>query len=259
MALPFVVEDLDAIPEQFRAEYSKQQDGKFRLGVDGLDDPEPLRKHIKELNTENAKRRGELKDLVAQFEGIDPVKARDIMARLEADEDLKLRSEGKHDEANKRLTQRMQEQHQKELDAERAKIKIEQDKTGKYRELVFERHLVDAASKAGCHPAAFEDIIGRARKSFTLDEDGNPVMLDTESGKAVMGKDGKGPLSPLEWLTDTMKEKAPIWFPVGASGGGATGDRGATPSSNQIRRDAFDRMSDVERMAFSKKGGKVID
>jgi hypothetical protein len=80
--------------------------------------------------------------------------------------------------------------------------------------------LREAAAKAGLVPAAVEDALGRARRVFTLDEDGRPVARDAE-GAVVPGADGEHPLAPAEWL-ESMKEAAPHWWPP-SSGAGAPG------------------------------------
>jgi hypothetical protein len=61
---------------------------------------------------------------------------------------------------------------------------------------------------------------------FQLDENGHAVQIG-DDGQPVLGKDGKTPFNPAEWL-DSMKEAAPHWFPAGASGSGSgSGNRGA--------------------------------
>jgi hypothetical protein len=78
-----------------------------------------------------------------------------------------------------------------------------------------------AAAAAGLVPAAVDDALARARRIFTLNEDGTPVARDAE---------GEASLTPAEWL-ETMKESAPHWWPpssgAGAPGAGARGGEAA--------------------------------
>ena len=88
-----------------------------------------------------------------------------------------------------------------------------------------------AAAKAGLHQHAIDDALFRARSMFSLDETGNAVQLG-DDGRPVLGKDGKSPFAPLEWL-EGMKDKAPHWFPSTASGGGAGG--GGAGGGSQLK------------------------
>jgi hypothetical protein len=95
--------------------------------------------------------------------------------------------------------------------------------------LAIDGRIREAASRAALVPSAIEDVLGRGRRVFALDEAGSPVARNA-AGEVIAGKDGESPLTPAEWL-ETMKETAPHWWPpssgAGAPGAGARGGEGA--------------------------------
>jgi len=95
-----------------------------------------------------------------------------------------------------------------------------------FMERVLDNEVREAAVKIGLHPSAIDDALLHARNIFSIDDDGHAVQLDDDTEEPVLGKDGKTPFSPLEWL-EGMREKKPHWWPAGSSGGGAGGGRGA--------------------------------
>jgi hypothetical protein len=72
--------------------------------------------------------------------------------------------------------------------------------------LVVDDRIRDAAAKAGLIASATEDALHRGRQVFALDREGRAVARDGE-GAAILGADGKSPLSPAEWL-EGMRETA---------------------------------------------------
>jgi hypothetical protein len=87
---------------------------------------------------------------------------------------------------------------------------------------------------------------------FTLDENGNAVQRDAD-GNVVIGKDGKTPFSPSEWL-ESMRESAPHWFPAGASGSGSNnGSKGGgagKPKSQWTPREKAEYIEKHGRQAY---------
>ena len=102
-----------------------------------------------------------------------------------------------------------------------------------------------AATKAGIHQHAIDDALLRARSMFRLNDDGQAVQFD-QDGNVVIGKDGKTPFTPNEWL-DGMKETAPHWFPAGNSGGGVGGN------SNKGQKRDLSALSPRERLKAARQ------
>lgn len=68
-----------------------------------------------------------------------------------------------------------------------------------------------AVLKAGALTEATHDIILRAKGVFSPNAEGEAVALD-EEGSPILGKDGKTPLTPLEWA-ESLRESAPHLWP----------------------------------------------
>jgi hypothetical protein len=101
-----------------------------------------------------------------------------------------------------------------------------------------------------------DDIVLRAGSVWRLNDDGEPVAVNGD--EVILGKDGKTPLSPMEWA-ESLRETAPHLWPkaqgTNAPGSGP-GPRGNTKTASRAQ---FDSMNQFERMTFSKAGGKVLD
>lgn len=79
-----IVDTLDGLPEPLAAEYEAQEDGRFRLKVEGSDgfELENVAGLKSGLEKERARRLA-LTEAAAKFEGIDPEAAREALARVE--------------------------------------------------------------------------------------------------------------------------------------------------------------------------------
>jgi len=148
--------------------------------------------------------------------------------------------------------------YEKKLKVATDAIGLEAQKAGKYQAQVLDNAVRQAAAKVGVHPPAVEDALFRARAMFSLDESGNAVQV--REGSVVMGKDGKTPYSPVEWL-ESMREAAPHWFPAMAAGSGASQSKGSGSNgqARTVKRATFDGWTPKEKAAYSKEGGAVID
>lgn len=137
-----------------------------------------------------------------------------------------------------------------ELEQLRADLDRERERGARLSQRVLEDQLRAAAATAGIHERAVEDAMHRGRAMFRLDDEGAAVRVD-EDGNPVLSEDGKSAMRPAEWLA-SMKEAAPHWFPVTASGsGGGSGVRGAG-----IHRLDRARMTPAEKSAYIAKHGR---
>lgn len=246
MALPFEVESLDSIDESARAFYTETEDKKFRLDLDGYEDPKGLKSAL-DKERQAARDASKLaKDLQKKYEGIDPDKVKNLLSKLENDEEAKLLADGKIDEVVNRRIEKQRNDYDKQLTEAQKQAEIEAGKAKKFEQRVLDNHIRAAAAKAGIHQHAIEDALFRARTMFHLDDDGNAVQID-QDGQVVFGKDGKSPFSPSEWL-DEMKEKAPHWFPAANSGGGAVGN-----TSNRGSKQDLSALPPRERLMAARR------
>lgn len=234
-----------------------EKDGKYHLDAE-LEDTKGLKSALEKERDLNKATSKALKELKEQFEGLDPVKIREMLEKLGGDEEAQLIKAGKIDEVVAKRTERLRVELQKKVDAAEKKAELSQQRAGKFSAQVLDNHVRAAATKAGMHANAVDDALFRARTMFTLNEDGVPVQLDKE-GAPVMGKDAKTPFSPSEWL-EGMKETAPHWFPAGANGGGANGGAKNAAGVKQMKRGVFDALSPAEKTNFTvKEKGVVVD
>lgn len=165
----------------------------------------------------------ELEKLKGQFDGLDIEAVKGLLAKAGQDEETKLIAEGKLDEVISRRTERLRTDLDKQVKAANERADKAEAFAAKYSDKVLADSIRAAAIKAGALPEAAEDIILRARGTFKLSEDGEPVATD-RAGEVVYGKDGKTPLSPLEWA-ESLRETATHLWPR-AQGAGQTGDNG---------------------------------
>ncbi|MCO7515718.1 hypothetical protein NJF44_10655 [Pseudomonas guariconensis] len=182
---------------------------------------------LKSKNTEligsNKAIKAELDKLKGQFDGLDIEAVKGLLAKAGQDEETKLIAEGKLDEVISRRTERLRSDLDKQVKAANERAEKAEAFAAKYSDKVLADSIRAAAIKAGALPEAAEDIILRARGTFKLSEDGEPIATDRD-GEVIYGKDGKTPLSPLEWA-ESLRETASHLWPR-AQGAGQTGDNG---------------------------------
>lgn len=165
----------------------------------------------------------ELEGFKTQFEGLDINAVKGLLAKVGQDEETKLIAEGKLDEVITRRTERLRGDYDKQLATEKARADKAEAFAAKYSDKVLADSIRAAAIKAGALPEAAEDIILRAKGTFKLSDDGEAIATDRD-GEVIYGKDGKTPLSPLEWA-ESLRETATHLWPR-AQGAGQTGDNG---------------------------------
>lgn len=213
----------------------------------------------KGLKAKNDELLGKLKassEKLKTFDGMDPVQIKALQERLDQDEDTKLLAEGKKQQVIEKYTERMRAQHASELTALQEKVSQADKRTEAYRGAVLDNHIRSVTG--GLHKGAVEDALLHARQIFTLDEKGNAVQLDSE-GTPVLGKDGKSPFSPAEWI-ELQKELKPHWFPTSTSGSGSGNSRdGGGGTGKTIKRADFDNLSPLKQGEIARSGVNIVD
>jgi len=253
MGLKLIVDKLEDVPEALRDQYAATEDGKFRLGVEGIEDTTGLKKA---LSTER-KQREDFEKRLKAFDGVDPEEARALHARLEGDEELQLMNSGNKEKLRERWLDKMRKDYEKKLADAATQIEGAKTVGTKWQSRVLDNAVREAATKVGLHSYAVEDALSRGRAMFQLDDEGNAVQI--RDGSVVLGKDGT-PYSPAEWL-ESMRETAPHWFPAAAAGSGASQQRSSSGngSGKVIKRSAFDSLDHKARAAAVKDGMRIID
>jgi hypothetical protein len=178
---------------------------------------------VQGLKNKNGELHGKLKDATTalqQFDGIDPEAVKTILKRFGDDEEASLIKAGKIDEVLNRRTERLAADWQKKVDAEKQRAQKLEAKANKLAARATSEAIIKAATKAGALPEAAEDIVLRAQGAgFTINDEGDVVAM--RDGEIVFSKDGKTPLSPVEWA-EGLREAAPHLWPR-AQGSGAPG------------------------------------
>lgn len=171
--------------------------------------------------------------LSKQWDGLDPDVVKNLVDRMNNDEETKLIAEGKIDEVVSRRVEAMRTDLETRLASATEKLEGLEGEKGslatKVKNLIIDGMVRQSGSELNLLPTAMEDAIYRAKGRFQLDENDKPVARD-DAGALLIGKDGKTPLTPTEWL-EGMKESAPHWFPA-PTGAGASGGAGPSQSGS---------------------------
>ncbi len=95
--------------------------------------------------------------------------------------------------------------------------------------------------------------VGADGKVSVLDQDGNPLLSKANPGVPASFDEA------MEILVSSHPQRDQILLGENKSGGGTPPGGGGNPGSKTATRMQFEGMSQADRMAFSKNGGKVTD
>ena len=220
MALKYQLDTLDGLSPTDAKHYTKTDDGKFRLVIEG-EPPESAK--LTEFRDKNI---ALIKDL-ARFDGIDPEAVKTDRAKLVEIEKAK---------PNERITEL-----EGQLAAEKtARAEVEQKAaTNRVRDTFQTK-----ASALGARPNALDIISGKAEALFTV-VDG---VIQAKPNTFSRTRPGEL-LTPDEWLADSAREFPFLFLPSSGSGshplpGGSGGTSGVPelrdPTPEQLGRHADD-------------------
>lgn len=209
------LETLDGLDDAIKGLYV-EQDGRFVLDAD-IPDVSGLKSALEKERKAARDAESRRKAFEDKYSGVDPDKYAEMLKKFEEDENSKLTIE----ERVVKATEKAVAAARKDSDAYKAQAEAEHKRALAFQGRVLDDSIRAAAAQAGLHKHAIDDALFRGRVMFTLDDSGNAVQRDAD-GNIVIGKDGKTPFSPSEWL-ESMRESAPHWFPAGASGSGSNG------------------------------------
>lgn len=215
MPLKSVVDSLDGLDKSVHDMYSKGQDGKFYLSVEGM----VPSSRLDEFRTNNI----ELKKALEKYDGIDPEKYRQLTEQEKKIREKKLIEAGEIDKVVEERVKAMKEEHtttMKTVTTERDTLQA------KLSSVLIDSAVKSAAIAIGVIPTAVDDVVLRAKATFSM-KNGEVVPLDAK-GNVIYGKDGTTPLSVDEWVKG-LKQSAPHLF-EGMKGSGAAGSRGGPGS-----------------------------
>jgi hypothetical protein len=212
MALPFTVEKLDTLPEAHRTLYTKTEDGKYRLDLDGYEDPTNLKSALD-------KERKAARDAVAMTKawkelGKTPEEISDLLSAHAKAEAEKLTKAGEWD----KLRGQMTEQHTAEL--------VKKDEAVKSLRGQLEKHLVDAAAVAAlaAQKGNAELLLPHVKSRVKVIEENGEFSVRVVDVSGNPRVNAKGEYLSMADLVGEMRQSevfASAFLAPGASGGGA--------------------------------------
>lgn len=154
----------------------------------------------------------------------------EFQKRIEQDEILKLHSEGKHDEANKKVTERLSLEFNEKTTALNTQLQEKETEVSNYKEQL-NKFILDGAADSTFlaeegEKTAIDDVRWRIRQVFKV-EDGKPVARDQNN--ALLTNAAGGELTVKDYV-QALRKTAPHLFPrsegantrTGADGKGLT-------------------------------------
>ena len=215
MPLPFIVDSIESIEESQRTLYV-EADGKFRLDIDGYEDPKGLKSALQSERDAAKTAKQELNQFKQQFDGLDIESIKQFATKAKQDETAKLIAEGKIDQVLAQKTDLMRQDFESKLSEQTSRAQTLESK-------VLNGFIATYAAQAGVQPEAIDLVNMLAQSQFKLDANGDPVAVNAQ-GEVINGKDGKTPLSITDWLASLRESKPLLW---GApQGSGALGSKG---------------------------------
>lgn len=236
--MEITLDAIDGLPENLRP-LAAQADGKFKLDLSKVMPSEDLTglRSALQKERENAgaySKLGKPDEISKRIADLEAAAAKggkggeEAQAKLDA---MKADYEGKLADRETRLISLMKRQANSELRAELA--------------------------KAGVIPEGLDILAKFAEGRIQFNDDGTPKVM-THDGKPMIGN-GPDHGATLSDLAKELAKTIPhLVKDEGKGGGGKPPNNGGTPQKT-VTRAEFDAMSQGDRAAFAKSGGKVTD
>jgi hypothetical protein len=217
MALPLLVDDLDTVPEALRDNYKPADGGKFRLDLDGYEDPAGLKSALD-------KERRAAKDASKKASAWETLgkTPEEIQALLDAQaqaEHKRLSEAGEFD----KLKSQMLEQHKSELAKKDSETKALRNR--------LEQHLVDAAGVAAISAAdgSAELLLPHVKAKVKVIEEGGDYAVRVVDPSGNPRVNAQGEFLSIADLVSEMRQSdtfAPCFKAPSTTGGGAQQSNG---------------------------------
>lgn len=211
MTLKAVLDNLDGLDASVQALYTKGQDGKHYINVEGVVPADRLN----EFRSNNI----QLKKALEAFEGVDVDQYRKLVDQENKRKERKLIDAGDVDKVVEQRVAAMRTEYDGKLTESTKTIEA---LNGKLSSVLIDSAVKSASVATGVVPTAVDDVVLRAKATFQVK--GADVVAVDAKGNVIYGKDGTTPLSIDEWVKD-LKKSAPHLF-EGMRGSGANGNRG---------------------------------
>lgn len=113
-------------------------------------------------------------------------------------------------------------------------------------------------AKVGVIPEGLDILANFAASRIAFNDDGSPKVM-TADGKPMIGSGADHGATLADLAAEMAKTIPHLVKDAGAGGGGKPPGSGGKPDAVTVTRSQFDAMSQAERAAHSKSGGKVVD
>jgi hypothetical protein len=223
MGLRATLETTEGLAPEIAALYTKTEDGKFALEVDGLVGKDKL----DEFRNNNVSL---LKQLEA-FKGIDPAKAKEAAELERKVREKELIDKGDIDGIVTERVKGIVTDYDTKVQGLTEKLSTTEAQLGV---LLIDRQVAANALKHSVLPEAADDVMLRAKSIFKI-VDGKAVAMNGD--KMVYGKDGVTPLTVDEWVKG-LQTSAPHLFKSSTGSGSKGGMRvGGVDTSTMSAKD----------------------
>lgn len=242
MALKALLDNLDGLNEAIQAEYTKTDDGKFRLNVEpvggmALENVEGLKSTLGKVKRE----RDDFKSKVANFGDLDPDKARDALVKVE-----ELSAIDPEKEADKLANKKVEAMKTQLAEKHAAELKTSIDKNDSLTHQLEGVMIDQAATKSIADRKGSIDLLlphvrSQARLK-TRDDGAFFVEVIDDHGNPRIG-DSNGNAMTIDQLVESMSQSdafARAFDGSGASGGGAASNSGSTANRGGAKTIRFD-------------------
>jgi DNA-binding transcriptional MerR regulator len=243
MTLKIEVETLEGLDEGIASLY-QERDGKYVLPVDGVvpkSEYDSLNQRLVDANEENARRRRSVERWKELGESPDAV--RDL-----------LNGKVKPNEDQERIVSEIKNTYEGKL----------KEAQGRIQDMVKKATLADLRgqlSQQNIVPQGFDPLVLVAQNRIAFDENGNPRIMSADGSKPLAGSGADGYATVADLAKELAASEMGQMFVKdnGQSGSGKPpASQNGKPNTQTATRAQFDAMSQRERAAFIKDGGKVI-
>ena len=247
-------DNVESIPEGLESIYTKQDDGSFKVTVEGQvdkgrvdefrDNNINLRKEIEGFEAGKIEQENSMNELKAQldavtdkFSGIDLDEWNSLQAERKANAEKELIEKGDVDALINSRVDEVIAAKQKELATQKssydAQVASLQDDLlnydGQLNTMLVDNELTKIAADAGVRSSAMEDVLSRGRAVFRV-EDGQAVAFN-EAGRQMYLDDAVTPLNINSWV-EGLTKSAPHLFESSVGAGTPQ------PTSAPVKTDA---------------------
>lgn len=255
MPLPLIADSLDAIPEAVRGEYARTEDGKFRLSIDGYEDPAAMKGALQKERAARAAAEKAAKTWADM--GYTPEQIAEMADSARKAEETRAEKAGEWDKLRAQLNDR----HAADLKKAAADTDAARQVADGFRARL-ERQLIDssAISAIAAAQGVPDLLLPHVRQAVRAVEEGGEYVVRVVDARGDPRVNGKGdPLSVAELVAEMREHPvfARAFGPSGATGGGASG--AGAKGGKTMTRTQFEALPPAERHASLRDGFSVTD